>query len=157
MTMYPRSASGGICRVAVRIPSAMGRSKTGPAFRVSAGARFTVIRRTGISKPEFRTAARTRSRASRTAVSGSPTIEKVGSPGLTSSSTPTMDASSPTTDALWICASTPRSPAGIIDGKMFRCPASEGAAGAANPAGSGLIPAGAAGDRAARRATRRRR
>ena len=69
---------------------AMGRSYDGPALRVSAGARFTVIRRMGNSQPEFLMAARTRSLASWTAVSGRPTMEKDGSPGEISTSTETM-------------------------------------------------------------------
>ena len=47
-----------------------------PSLRRSAGARLTVIRRAGNSKPELRIAERTRSRASRTAVSGNPTTVK---------------------------------------------------------------------------------
>ena len=92
--------------VAIKIPSAIGRSNTDPSLRVSAGAKLTVIRRTGISYPEFRTAARTRSRASRTPASGSPTTAKVGMPGLTSTSTSTIEASSPMTAALRTRAST---------------------------------------------------
>src|SRR5437762_6795526 len=67
----------------------MGRSKRAPSLRTCAGARFTVILRTGNSKPQFRSAASTRSRLSRTAASGSPTIEKVGSPAPRSASTST--------------------------------------------------------------------
>lgn len=51
-----------------------------PAFFCPAGARFTVIRLTGNLAPQFFTAARTRSRASRTAASGRPTMSKAGSP-----------------------------------------------------------------------------
>lgn len=50
------------------------------AFFCPAGARFTVIRLTGNLAPQFFTAARTRSRASRTAASGRPTMSKAGSP-----------------------------------------------------------------------------
>ena len=56
-------------------PRAIGRSKCVPAFLISAGARFTVIRLAGKSKPELRTAATTRSLASFTAASGRPTTE----------------------------------------------------------------------------------
>ena len=49
-------------------------------MRVSAGARFTVMRETGKLSPEFFIAARTRSRASLTAASGRPTMLKSGSP-----------------------------------------------------------------------------
>ena len=59
---------------AASMPSAMGRSNDAPALRTSAGARFTVTRCGGNSKPEFLMALRTRSRLSRTLASGSPTI-----------------------------------------------------------------------------------
>src|SRR5205807_5816190 len=49
---------------------------------------------------------RTRSRASRTPASGSPTTAKVGIPGLMSTSTSTIEASNPTTAALCTRAST---------------------------------------------------
>ena len=58
------------------------------------------MRRCGNSKPEFLMAARTRSRASCTAVSGSPTMVKAGRPGAMSTSTSTMDPSNPTTAQL---------------------------------------------------------
>ena len=58
----------------------MGRSKWVPDFFRLAGARFTVIRLTGKFIPLLLTAARTRSRASFTAASGSPTISKPGMP-----------------------------------------------------------------------------
>ena len=58
----------------------MGRSYTVPIFFSPAGARFTVIRLTGNLAPQFFAAARTRSRASRTAVSGSPTMSMAGRP-----------------------------------------------------------------------------
>src|SRR5688572_20605326 len=77
------------------MPSAMARSKPVPSLRRSAGARFTVIRRSGNSNPLFRIAARTRSRASRTAVSGRPTMSKPGSPLATSTSTDTSSVSRP--------------------------------------------------------------
>ena len=63
---------------AVRMPSAIGRSNEAPSFRRSAGARFTVIRSAGKGKPALRMAVRTRSRLSRTAESGSPTVVNVG-------------------------------------------------------------------------------
>ena len=73
----------------------MARSKPGPALRIDAGARFTVTRLSGNSKPELRIAARTRSRASRTARSARPTIAKLGRPARTSISTVTRRGSSP--------------------------------------------------------------
>ena len=45
----------------------------GPSFRLSAGARFMVMRPTGKSNPQLRRAERTLSRDSFTAASGRPT------------------------------------------------------------------------------------
>ena len=92
--------------VAARTPSAIGRSNDDPALRTSAGARLTVTRCGGNSKPEFRIALRTRSRLSRTLASGRPTIVKVGSPNDTSTSTWTGQASTPKTAAVRTQAST---------------------------------------------------
>src|SRR4029450_2104970 len=64
--------------VAARMPRAIGRSNEAPSFRRSAGARFTVMRSDGNGKPGLRIAVRTRSRLSRTAESGSPTVVSVG-------------------------------------------------------------------------------
>ena len=58
-------------------PRSPGRSPV-PALRRSAGARLAVIRCCGYSKPELTSAERTRSRDSRTAASGRPTIVKDG-------------------------------------------------------------------------------
>ena len=77
------AASGGsglACPEAMRMPSRIGRSYTVPAFFRSAGAKFTVTRLTGKSRPQFFTEARTRSRASFTAASGRPTRSNCGSP-----------------------------------------------------------------------------
>ena len=60
-----------------------------PSFFSAAGARFTVIRLTGNFRPQAFTAARTRSRDSRTAASGSPTTSKAGSPPERAHSTTT--------------------------------------------------------------------
>ena len=81
----PTTANRPICPfltapVAARMPSAMGRSNEVPSFRTSAGARFTVIRSDGNANPALRMAVRTRSRLSRTAESGSPTVVKAGKP-----------------------------------------------------------------------------
>src|SRR5688572_19703607 len=73
----------------------MGRSKRLGSFGSSAGARFTVIRRAGNSKCAWLSAARTRSRASRTSVSGRPTMWNDGSPGPRCTSTLTSGASIP--------------------------------------------------------------
>jgi hypothetical protein len=92
--------------VAARIPRAIGKSNEAPSFRRSAGARFTVIRSDGNGNPALRIAVRTRSRLSRTAESGSPTVVKAGRPGATSTSTRTSAASTPTRAADKIRAST---------------------------------------------------
>ena len=60
------------CPAAASTPSAIGRSNDEPALRMSAGARLTVTRCGGNSKPELRIALRTRSRLSRTLASGKP-------------------------------------------------------------------------------------
>ena len=78
-----------------RIPMAIGRSNPGPPFFILAGARFTVILFGGNSKPEFFIAAFILSLLSLIAVSGSPTIEKPGSPPPVSTSTSTTCASMP--------------------------------------------------------------
>ena len=70
-TVFDRLAD--TCPVLTRMPMAMGRSYAGPSFLRSAGARLAVMRRIGNSQPELRMAARTRSRASWTALSGRPT------------------------------------------------------------------------------------
>ena len=79
-TKAASSGKGGISSAADRMPSRMGRSYTVPSLRRPAGARFTVMRLTGYFAPQFFTAARTRSRASFTAASGSPTMSKAGRP-----------------------------------------------------------------------------
>ena len=77
----PSSTTSAMCRRsttpwAARMPSAIGRSNDAPALRTSAGARLTVIRWAGNSKPELRIALRTRSRLSRTPTSGRPTMRE---------------------------------------------------------------------------------
>ena len=81
--------------LAANIPSAIGKSNNPPSFFISAGARFTVIFFVGKSKPEFFTADTTLSLDSLTAVSGRPTIEKIGSPDDISISTSIRLASIP--------------------------------------------------------------
>ncbi|MNS95358.1 hypothetical protein D3C72_1296140 [compost metagenome] len=71
------------------MPMAIGRSKTGPSFLMSAGAMLMVMRRGANSKAELRTAERTRSFDSLTAESGSPTIAHDGTPFAMSTSTST--------------------------------------------------------------------
>lgn len=85
---YPFSGFGwAIAPSQKRIPRAIGRSKEGPDFLVSAGARLTVMRLDGNQKPEFLRALRTRSRLSWTAASQSQTMEKAGMPFAMSTST----------------------------------------------------------------------
>src|SRR6185503_4525083 len=76
-----------------------------PSFGTSAGARFTVIRLCGTSKPVFLSAAVTRSRPSRTAPCASPTTAKLGSPEARWTSTRTGNGSTPRTAAVCTCAS----------------------------------------------------
>src|SRR3989338_6345043 len=76
------------------------KSKTGPSFLSSAGARETTtfwLRVLGEIKPEFLMAAQTRSLDSSTALSGKPTKEKEWSPLVKSTSTSTTSAFNPTT------------------------------------------------------------
>ena len=89
---------GATCHDSINIPSAMGRSYAGPIFGRSAGAKFTVIRLIGKSAPEFLIAERTLSFDSSTALSGKPTIVKLGNPWVaTSTSTSTKTAFNPDT------------------------------------------------------------
>ncbi len=67
-----------------------------------------MIRCCGNSKPELTSAARTRSRDSRTAASGSPTSANAGSPVRTSASTRTSRASTPSSEKVLAAASTGR-------------------------------------------------
>jgi len=60
----------------------MGRSKWLPSLSLSAGDRLMVMRFDGSAIAMDDSAARTRSRASDTALSGSPTSEKAGTPGV---------------------------------------------------------------------------
>src|SRR5262245_55838015 len=89
--------------------TASGRSYEGPCLGSSAGARFAVMRRSGYWSPLFLMAARTRSRASLTAVLGKPTRKKFGKPWWPRSTwTSTRRPSRPSTAAVLIEAITPR-------------------------------------------------
>src|ERR1700686_2913554 len=66
-----------------------------PSLGRSAGARLTVIRLAGSARPEATSAARTRSLASLTALSGNPTMAKCSRPGATWTCTSTARASMP--------------------------------------------------------------
>ena len=76
----PPARRAAICPLAARMPIAIGRSKRPDSFGRSAGARLTVTLRAGNSNCAFCNAARTRSRASRTSVSGRPTRCTPGKP-----------------------------------------------------------------------------
>ena len=91
----PSTCSRSTWLLAARMAIATGRSKPGPILRRYAGARLIVMRFCGNSKPEFVIADRTRSRASRTALSASPTIVKAGRPTRMSASTQTRRESTP--------------------------------------------------------------
>ena len=110
----------GIICSAARMPSAMARSRPAPSFLIFAGARFTVIFFTGKWNPLFLSAARTRSRLSRTVASGSPTMENWGRPEERSTSTSTRCASTPTIAALRTFASTITSPARMRRADLMR-------------------------------------
>ena len=74
-------APASIWPLAARMPKAMGRSNRPDSLGKSAGARLTMIFLLfGKTRPEFRMAERTRSRASLTSVSARPTRLKLGSP-----------------------------------------------------------------------------
>jgi hypothetical protein len=84
-----RARSGSITSSATSTPTAIARSSPDPPLRTPDGARLTVIRRLGHRSPVDSSAARTRSRDSRQASSGRPTIWNVGRPGPTWTSTTT--------------------------------------------------------------------
>ena len=86
-------------------PPSAGRRRR-PPCGASAGARFTVIRSIGNSRPTLWIAARTRSRLSRTVESGRPTVVNDGKPAVTSTSTKTVAASTPESVAERTRAST---------------------------------------------------
>ena len=83
------------CSLAASMPSAMGRSKLGPSFFTSAGARLIVMRPIGNLNPELVSAVETRSRDSFTAASGRPTMTTMVSPQPELTSTSTGNASMP--------------------------------------------------------------
>ena len=95
----PRShacgVSAGTSPAAISTPAAIARSRRAPSFRSSAGDKLTTMLLVSIWQPRWRIAARTRSRASRTAGSGRPTTARAGSPGRASTSTWTRRASTP--------------------------------------------------------------
>src|SRR5687767_1780695 len=109
---WPFNAGVASWPLAARMPSAIGRSKRLESFGSSAGARLTVMRRAGNSKWPWLSAARTRSRASRTSASGRPTMWNAGSPGPRCTSTVTSGASIPASARLATVATVIRFPLG---------------------------------------------
>ncbi len=93
--------------VATRSPTAIGRSRPAPPLRRPDGARLIVTLLSGQLIPLDKTAARTLSRDSRTAASGSPTMVKPGSPFEMWTSTETGVPTAPCSVAEAIEASTP--------------------------------------------------
>src|SRR5690606_34837856 len=91
----PSRRSRGTCPLAARMPRAMARSKRQPSLGRSAGARLTVTRPAGNSSFALWMAARTRSRASFTTVSASPTMVVPGRPPPRCTSTMTGGAWTP--------------------------------------------------------------
>ncbi len=91
---------------AASTPTAIARSSPEPPLRRPDGARLTVIRFSGHPRPLDMTALRTRSRDSRQAASGNPTMVKPGSPLDTWTSTLTARPSTPRRVAAGTVAST---------------------------------------------------
>ena len=89
------TSSRGSTSIAASTASAIGRSKCEPSFGRSAGERLTVMRLAGSARPIAVIAARTRSLASLTALSGSPTRLKAGRPAAMAHCTSTSRASTP--------------------------------------------------------------
>ena len=96
MNSYAPNRRSSTCADAARMPSAMGRSNRPPSLGRSAGASAIVTWPAGNWNPALRSAALTRSLASRTAVSGSPTIDMRGNPPPACTSTVTRGAVTPT-------------------------------------------------------------
>ena len=101
----PSTRSGSSCSDATSTPTAIARSSPLPPLRVPDGARLTVIRRVGQSRPLDSSADRTRSRASRHDASGKPTTAKPGRPFETWTSTLMGRPSTPSTVAVGTMAS----------------------------------------------------
>jgi len=85
---YSSSAKGGLAVAAIGLVPEI-TLEIGKIAAQSAGAKLTVMRRSGHLNPRLRAAAWTRSPLSRTAESGRPTSEKAGRPPETSASTAT--------------------------------------------------------------------
>ena len=98
-------------------PTAMGRSRPAPPFRTPEGARLMTVLRRGHDSPLDRMAARTLSRDSRTAASGSPTMVNPGRPLETWTSTETGLPTAPVkvADATTACCT------GVNGRELSRC------------------------------------
>ena len=92
--------SASITPIAVKIATAIGRSKPVPVFLIFAGDRFTVIRLAGKIMPTLCSAVLTRSFASLTSEVRFPTISKTGIPVEISTSTCTGIALIPSKTAV---------------------------------------------------------
>ena len=95
----------------------MGRSRPAPPLRTPDGARLTTVLRRGHGSPLERMAARTRSRDSRTAASGNPTMVNPGRPFETWTSTETWLPTAPDSvaDAMVACCT-------VVNGRIDRSP-----------------------------------
>ena len=123
----PATHCDGNSSAATSNPMAMGRSRPAPDFRIPDGARLTVTRRDGHERWLDSSAALTRSRDSRTAASGNPTMVKPGSPADTWTSTETGRPSTPYRVADGMQASM-TAPDGIGAGDGVRAVSVRGAA-----------------------------
>jgi hypothetical protein len=87
MNKVPRTESVGIDSIAVKIATAMARSKLDPDLGTEAGDKLTVIFRAGNGNPLLLQADRTLEVASDSEASGSPTSTNAGRLALMSAST----------------------------------------------------------------------
>ena len=92
---WAATSSRGSTSMAASSARAIGRSKCEPSLGRSAGERLTVMRFAGSARPIEVIAARTRSLASETALSGRPTRLKAGRPAAIAHCTSTSRASTP--------------------------------------------------------------
>ena len=110
-----------LSRSRTKCPARWAGRTQAPLFSDRPGARFTVMRRSGKSKPQLRAAARTRSLDSFTEASGSPTISKAGSPLDRSHSHNTGTPSMPRSPAANTFATIPSTPFLPRWGAVFLC------------------------------------
>ena len=104
-TKTPFNGSCGIACWAIKIASAIDKSKLEPLLGSQAGESETVTLRFGQLSLVFIKAARTRSRDSLRAASGRPNSEYIGMPSAISTSTVTTAPSSPSSATLWVIPS----------------------------------------------------